>query len=82
MPTREEYYEALTEMIAQRISSTAVKVEYARVVAFADNGKPLLVFQGETTASQKTYPRLRSYNDPRIGDRVQLIDGIIQGARA
>jgi len=76
IPSKEEFFEILEQ------PAKNIKIEYARVVSFADNGEPLLVFQGEQTASQKIYPRIRSYNDARIGDRVQILDGIIQGARA
>jgi len=76
MPTKSEFFEAM------RQPDSKITYEYARVAGFADNGEPLLVFQGESVTSQKIYPRLRSYNDARLGDRVILINGIIQGARA
>ena len=54
---------------------------YAVVEALNTAGDPLLRFHGETNVSQKVYPRLSSYAEPKIGDRVVLIDGIIYGSR-
>ena len=76
IPTKSKFFNAFKR------SESRIRVEYARVEAFTDRGEPLLVFHGEQSVSQKVYPRLRSYDDARIGDRVILINGIIQGARA
>ena len=72
MPNKDEFY-------APPPSQNGAKIEYALVVAFADNGEPLLQFINETTASPKIYPRMRHYNDPRIGDRVIVLNNIIMG---
>lgn len=72
MPTKNEYYQTLPPQ-------SAAIIEYARVVAFAENGEPLLQFTGETVASPKSYVRMRHYDDPRIGDRVLVLNNIIMG---
>jgi len=73
MVKKDEYFQA------GKPSKDGVKIEYARVVAFNDNNEPLLQFMGETTVSPKVYPRMRHYDDPKLNDRVRLIDGIIDG---
>jgi len=61
--------------------ATDFRPVYAVVEALDAAGRPLLRFHGETNVSQKVYPRLSSYAEPRIGDRVVLIGGIIYGSR-
>lgn len=72
MPTKDEFYET-------RQPERSATIERARVVAFTANNRPLLQFEGETTASSKIYVKMRHYNDPRIGDRVLVLDDIIMG---
>ena len=55
-----------------------VKVEYATVIQLTHQGEPILVFDGGTLPSMKTYRRMRHYS-PAVRDRVQLINGIIIG---
>jgi len=73
MVTKNEYF-GETSGIKQEI-----KLEYAEVGALADNGEPLLRFLGEQSVGQKIYPRLDSYNDISLGDRVMVLSGIILG---
>ena len=42
------------------------------VVASASNGLPVIIFDGEKTASGKLYARLDSYT-PAVNDRVLLV---------
>ena len=56
-----------------------MRPEYAQVGAIADNGEPLLRFSGEQMVGHKIYPRLASYSDISIGDRVMVLNGIILG---
>jgi len=69
----------MDEFYRKSPQADAVKREFARVERITDNGDILLLFPGETIASQKVYPRMRHYNDARVGDRVMLIDGVIMG---
>jgi len=64
----------------QAESQEQVSIEYARVEAI-DHGEPVLRFTGETLPSQKRYVRLKSYI-PEVGDRVMLINDVIQGGWA
>ena len=72
MPTKNEFY-------TPSQPQSGANIEYARVAAFTDSGEPLLQFTGETTASPKVYARMRHYSDPRIGDRVLVLNNIIVG---
>ena len=72
MPGKDEFY-------APPPAQNGAKIEYARVAAFTDSGEPLLQFMGETSTSPKVYSRMRHYNDPRIGDRVLVLNNIIIG---
>ena len=60
-------------------AKNTTKVDYAQVGALADNGEPLLRFVGEQAVGRKIYPRLASYNDADVGDRVIVLNGIILG---
>ena len=75
MPTKPEFY-------SRPPAQVSVDIEYPEVIRLDDDGEPVLRFPPESSASLKRYRRLRSYDDPRVGDRVQIIDGIIQGALA
>jgi hypothetical protein len=72
IPTKSEFYK-------EEIPNHEIRVEYAKVVALSENREPLLQFIGETMASPKIYPRMTHYNNPRVGDRVMLINDIIIG---
>ena len=72
IPTRNEFYKPPPP-------GTDLKIERARVVAFTDRGEPLLQFEGETAASSMVYMRMRHYDNPRIGDRVLVLNNIIMG---
>ena len=55
-----------------------VKREFARVARLTEDGRPILIFMGETTASGKIYPCSKPVLvHIAVGDRVQLIDGVI-----
>jgi len=75
IPTVDEFFAAMPQ------SQSGVVIEYARVVGFAANGEPLLSFDNEP-ASQKIYPRMRHVTGLRPGDRVRLVNGIIDGTWA
>ena len=55
-----------------------VEVKYATVIEIDLQGNPIIIFAGETQASQVTPQKLKSYT-PVKGELVQIIDGIIQG---
>jgi len=73
MVTKNEYHES------KQREADPLKVEFARVVAFADNGEPLLQFFGEQTPSPKIYKRMKHYDNPEVGDRVMLIKNVVIG---
>ena len=82
IPNKRQFFKIIREIVRQVIgegSGAIPKAERATVEAFADNGEPLLRFEGEDTVSQKIYVRMRHYGDPRPGDRVLVVDGIIIG---
>ena len=69
-----EYWEHDTELRKQ----DGVKREFARVARLNEDGRPVLIFMGETTASSKIYPCSKAVAAHiAAGDRVQLIDGVI-----
>jgi hypothetical protein len=72
IPTKNEFYKS-------RKPPKEILYEYPRVAALSENGSPLLQFPGEGSVSPKIYPKMRSY-DPKIGDRVLLLNGIIIGS--
>lgn len=53
-------------------------IKFAKVSPNYSTGRPTLVFDGETTESNKAYPYLSSYN-PSPGDRVMLVKGVVVG---
>lgn len=55
-----------------------VEVKYAKVDPAYASGRPYLIFDGESSLSGKTYPYLSSYS-VAADDRVQVVDGVIQG---
>lgn len=55
-----------------------VSVRFAKIADGYVDGRPTLVFDGESVATVKRYPYLSGYI-PVAGDRVQVIDGVIQG---
>jgi len=82
IPTKEQFFTMIREIVEQVLeerNDAIPKVERATVGAFADNGEPLLLFEGEDIVSQKIYVRMRHYDDPMQGDRVLVIDDIIIG---
>jgi len=52
-------------------------IRYATIPSDYVDGRPQLIFDGESTKTIKRYPRLASYT-PVAGDRVQVIGGVIQ----
>jgi len=68
-----------SEFFTKKPLPSEISLEYARVAAFNSNGEPLLQFMGETTASSKIYSRMRHYSNPKIGDRVLVLNDIILG---
>lgn len=57
---------------------TGLSVKFAQVDPAYHTGNPKLIFDGETSLTQKAYPRLVSYT-PRGGERVMVINGVIIG---
>jgi len=53
-------------------------VQTATVVGLTIDGEPILQFDGDALPSKKTYERYASYI-PEAGDRVQILNGVIQG---
>lgn len=47
--------------------------EYRLATVTSTSGGVFVQFDGETTASQKSYKRLASYSSPAVSDRVLLI---------
>ena len=74
IPTPEEYALSFKQ---QDVNTDTI---IATVGGLSDNGRPLLIFPGEQSISRKVYPKARSYNDPRVGDRVVVINNIIMAA--
>ena len=69
-----EYWEHDVKLREQN----GTKREFARVARLTEDGKPILIFMGETTASGKIYPCSKPVvAHIAAGDRVQLIDGVI-----
>ena len=54
------------------------KLQYATIPEGYSAGRPQLVFDGETVKTIKQYPHLASYT-PVAGDRVQVLNGVVQG---
>lgn len=72
-----QYYEDQAKF-RKEVMAAIPKVQYASVVEFDRNGDPIIQFMGESLPSQKSYVSFKNHA-LEIGDRVQLIDGIIQG---
>lgn len=53
-------------------------VQFARVDPNYSNGRPRLIFDGESTVSGKAYPYLASYT-PAANDRVMVVKGVVVG---
>ena len=68
----------LNEQAKDADKGLQVKIEYAWVIQLTHQGEPIIQFDGHSLPSQKTYRRMRHYS-PQIGDRVQLINGVIIG---
>lgn len=75
--TPNEYWEFLTDLRKDLLKAIP-RVEHASVIELTPNGKPIIQFLGDKLPSQKIYPHYSSYS-PQIGDRVLLLNGIIQG---
>lgn len=53
-------------------------IQFARVDPNYSNGRPRLIFDGESAVSGKAYPYLGSYT-PAADDRVMLVKGVVIG---
>ncbi|MCL2528470.1 MAG: hypothetical protein FWE42_08620 [Defluviitaleaceae bacterium] len=53
-------------------------VQYATVTGLTPDGRPIIMFAGDSIDSNKKHPQLKSYV-PAAGDMVQLLNGVIQG---
>jgi len=62
----------------QKSNGLKINIQYASVIQLTIQGEPIIQFIGDSLPSMKTYPRMKHYT-PAIGDRIQLIDGIITG---
>ena len=47
--------------------------EYKLGIVTSTSGGVFVQFDGETTASQKSYKRLASYSSPTVNDRVMMV---------
>lgn len=54
-------------------------VRFATIANGYTTGRPHLVFDGESVATVKAYPKLKSYT-PVAGERVVVIHGVVMGA--
>lgn len=54
-------------------------VRFATIASGYTAGRPHLVFDGESVATVKAYPKLKSYT-PVAGERVIVIHGVVMGA--
>lgn len=75
--TQNEFWEFLTNL-RRDLFKAIPQVKIATVIELTRDGEPIIQFAGDSLPSQKIYPHYESYT-PRIGDRVQLLRGIIQG---
>lgn len=75
--TKKQFWEFLTNLRKDLFNAIPM-IQDAIVVGLNEQGKPIIRFLGEGTPSQKIYPHYKSYV-PAVGDRVQLVKGIIQG---
>lgn len=75
--TPNEFWEFLTKL-RKDLFAAIPKVQHARVIGLTPEGNPIIQFAGEDSPSQKIYRYYDSYQ-PQIGDRVQLLNGVIQG---
>ncbi|MBB6446451.1 hypothetical protein [Bacillus benzoevorans] len=55
-----------------------VGLKYGTIDPVYSSGKPRVLFDGEETIGQKTYPYLKWYT-PVAGDRVAVFSGVILG---
>ncbi len=74
----ERMIEIITEKVLTRIRNETVRVRYATIDSNYSSGRPKVQFDGEQSVTLKGYPYLSSYS-PIAGDRVQIINGVIQG---
>ena len=58
------------------------KKEEKKIVKFAQiataDGRPTLLFDGETVPTTKKYPYLSTYT-PEVGNRVMVVHGVVVG---
>jgi len=73
IPTPDEFFQM------QKKETKTIDLKYAKIISFNEQNKPMLKFAGETAVSEMVYPRVKG-TSLAIGDLVQLIDGVIQGA--
>jgi len=67
------------ELFSSQPEKKEVSIKRAKVMSFTDDGRPLIRFEGESATSSKVRQKIRSYDDPRVGDRVLVINDIIIG---
>ena len=77
MTTPNQYWEFFRKMRAE-LMKMIPSVKNATVVGLTKQGEAIIQFDGDALPSKKTYPCFTSYA-PVSGDRVQIINGIIQG---
>lgn len=69
-------------LLDERGAPSGAQLRYATIPANYTSGAPQLIFDGETAATTRTWPRLASYT-PAANDRVAVLmiggNGIILG---
>lgn len=75
--TPNEFWEFLTKL-RKDLFNAIPRVQNASVIELTRDGEPIIQFVGDSLPSQKIYRYYDSYR-PRIGDRVQLLNNVIQG---
>ena len=76
IPNLNQYNEAQQKRL-DNVKSNIV-VQFATVIQLSIDGSPIIQFDGDKLPSGKLYPFFKSYI-PVVGDRVQIINNIIQG---
>lgn len=61
-----------------KASKNVPRVQYAEIASGYVSGRPQLIFDGENVPTIKKYPYLSTYS-PVVGDRVQVLNGVVQG---
>lgn len=80
MQSAEQFYDTISNEVEKdfRRKRLFVEVKYATIDPAYTSGRPRVTYDGESSLALRPHAYLGTYT-PQAGDRVQIVNGVIQG---